>query len=448
MKKTKTKAEFTVGDNARVEELGGGCYAYSADGCSNTGFVIGERGVLVVDGQGTPDLAAKTLEKIREITDKPIKLVVLTHFHSDSALGASSFGASEIIASDLTRRMIDTRGKADLQSSKVRFPALYSSFDGLGPVVLPSMTIASSMSIDLGNKDVRLMHLGRGHTMGDLVVWVPKAGVLYAGDLVQTRSSPYCGDAHLADWPRALDRINAFRPKALMPGRGRSAKGPSEVASAVENTREFVTQLRDSAAASVDGNLGLKDTFLAVRDALAPHFGSKTDFETYLKFNVARAYDEALGLDQPQIWSSERCADLEDALIGIPPLGDLQPDDHPVEVTERVDDDLAATEENAEITLEVEHSAEEIVNEDVASEDINVAEEIEESGEPSETSDLVSDNDFAASLIATPEAEGIEDEDTLNLSEDAVVELDETELSGEHQSPDSEEKKVLEETSA
>ena len=214
--------------------------------------------MLVIDGQGTPSLAEKVLEKIREKTDKPIKQVVLTHYHADSGFGAQAFEGHEIIASDLTRRMMDTRGRDDLQLSIDRYPDIYPASTSTRSMPLPTMTIASSMTIDLGNQEVRLMHLGRGHTMGDLVVWVPGAGVIYAGDLVQAKASPYCGDAHLADWPRALDRIGAFRPTALMPGRGKSVQGASAVAAAIDTTRDYIIALRDAAAACVEAQLELE----------------------------------------------------------------------------------------------------------------------------------------------------------------------------------------------
>ncbi|MET1415063.1 MBL fold metallo-hydrolase [Roseibium sp. HPY-6] len=374
-------SELSPGANERFEELGRGCYAFSADGCSNTGVIVGERGVLIVDAQATPEFAGKVLEKVREKTDKPVKQVVLTHFHADSTLGATAFEAGEIVASDLTRRMMDTRGAEEILVARDRLPALFSGLPSMTGVSLPSMTIASSMSIDLGNMDVRVMHLGRGHTMGDVVVWVPGSAVIFAGDLVQSSAVPYCGDAHLADWPRALDRITAFRPTALMPGRGRSAVGASAVANAIENTRDFVTTLQEAASACVEQRLGLKDTFNAVKDALSPQFGSKDDFDLHLSFNVARAYDEALGLDQPQIWSRERCADLQDALDGVVTTAEPAEDETELPLSDQVLDDV-----EARITAE-----------------------------------LVSDNDFAASLLERQTSEETVEEETLDLSSNDIV---------------------------
>lgn len=383
------------GANEQFESLGRGCYAFSADGCSNTGVVIGERGVLVIDGQATPAMAERVVARIRELTDKPVKSLVLTHFHADNTLGAAAYEAGEVIASDLTRRMMETRGAEDILVSRERDPRLFSDLPANAETSMPSMTIASSMTIDLGGLDVRLMHLGRAHTMGDLVVWVPEAGVIYAGDLVQKSAIPYCGDAHLADWPRALDRIPAFRPTTLVPGRGRIAEGAQAVTTAVETTRDYVTTLRDAAAACVEQSLGLKDTYLAVKDALSSRFAAKDDFEFHLPLNVARAYDEALGLDQPQVWTRERLADLRDALDGAAGV---------------------AVETVSEETIEAPTETVDAVEDTPA----------EAPGEASENeaADLVSDSDFAASLALEPEEGQAEDEVSLDLSEEDIVKED------------------------
>lgn len=413
----KRQGETAPGANEQFVELGRGCYAYSADGCSNTGVVIGDRGVLIVDGQATPELAAKVLDKIRELTDKPVKSVVLTHFHADSALGSFAFEPGEVIASDLSRRMIETRGSEDIHVSRERDPDLFSGLPANAASVMPTMTIASSMSIDLGRMDVRLMHLGRGHTMGDVVVWVPASGVIFAGDLVQKSATPYCGDAHLADWPRALDRITAFRPNALVPGRGRVATGPQAVATAIETTRDYVTTLRDAAAACVEQSLGLKDTFFAVKDALAGQFGSRDDFDFHLPLNVARAYDEALGLDQPQVWTRERMADLQDALGETGPAMEAEvetPFEEPVEAAQ---------------SEPIEEKAGEAASAEPAAED------------------LVSDSDFAASLAVDAAGEGVDSDAPLDLTDEDMVENADQNLAAEDVQEESlpSEGKVLEE---
>ncbi len=297
-------------------EIGRGCYAFTAEGDPNTGVIIGDDAVLVVDAQATPAMAGKVIEKIRSVTDKPIKHLVLTHYHAVRVLGASAYGASEIIASDLTRRLIDERGEADWQSEYARFPRLFRDADTIPGLTRPTMTFASSMSVNLGNREVRIMHLGRGHTMGDAVVWVPDAAVMYSGDLVEYKSACYCGDAHLADWPRALTRISAFRPEALMPGRGDALIGREKVSEALALTEQFLTTLRDTTANCVSNGMGIRETYRAVKEVMDPLFADYAIYEHCLPFNVARAYDEAHGLDIPQVWTAERDSDLWDAIHG------------------------------------------------------------------------------------------------------------------------------------
>ncbi|WP_346912638.1 MBL fold metallo-hydrolase [uncultured Roseibium sp.] len=305
-------------------EIGRDCYAFCVDGGSNTGVVVGENSVLVVDAQPTANGSEAVLAEIAKVTDKPVKHVVLTHYHADSSLGAAAFEPGEIITSDLTKRMIDERGQADRATSLSRLPELFGGAKRLPAQIRPTMSFASSMSISLGRRDVRLMHLGRGHTMGDVVVWVPDAGVLFAGDLVANQVASYCGDAHLTDWPRALNRIVAFRPNALMPGRGKALVGADRIDQAVSATAGFLVLLRDTVFSSVQEGKGLKGTYTAAKAAMDPAFSAYADYERNLPFNVARAYDEAQGLDIPQIWTAERDQDLADALRGV--TGQAQPE--------------------------------------------------------------------------------------------------------------------------
>ncbi|QDG78092.1 MBL fold metallo-hydrolase [Labrenzia sp. PHM005] len=415
MNKADTKSDTAPGDEAKIHELGPGCYAISAEGCPNTGVIVGDRGLLVVDAQPTEALGQKVLNKIREISDKPIKVLLLTHFHGDSTAGAAAFDAGEVIASDLTKRMMETRGLDDRDVLKSRFPEIYPAGQPLPPLAIPSMTIASSMSVDLGGKEVRLMHLGRGHTMGDLVVWVADSGVLFAGDLVQSRTAPYCGDAHLTDWPRALDRLMAFRPNALMPGHGTPVVGNSEVATAIETTRDYVITLRDAATACTESKMGLRDTYQSISDALQPRFGSASGFDAHLPFNVARAYDEAQGLDQPQVWTRERCADLEDALTQSVPVAE-EPELAET-VLEIVEDQPASPDEPASEpeALNVIH-----LEERETVEQTDEAAEAESGGE--EAAELVSDSEFAASLMASLTEQGADDDDALLLENEIETE--------------------------
>ncbi len=297
-------------------EIGAGVYAFTAEGDPNTGVVIGDDGVMVVDAQATPVMAAKVVEKIRSVTDKPIKYVVLSHYHAVRVLGASGYGAEQIIASDKCHAMIHERGQEDWDSEFERFPRLFQAAESIPGLTWPTMTFASQMTLYLGKRRVDLMHLGRAHTAGDIVAHVPDAGVMLTGDIVEYKSACYCGDAHFNDWPATLDALARFAPQAIAPGRGDALIGGATVREAIELTRDFLISTYAPAARVAARGGSLKEAWEAVRKACDPKFSSYAIYEHCLPFNVARAYDEALGIDTPRIWTAARDKEMWAQLQG------------------------------------------------------------------------------------------------------------------------------------
>ncbi len=298
-------------------EIGPGLYAYTAEGDPNSGIIVGDDCCIVIDAQATPAMAGDVIARVRQVTDKPIRHLVLSHYHAVRVFGASAYGAGAIIASDATRALIAERGEADKASEIGRFPRLFRGLDSIPPgLTWPSLTFESGMSVYLGRREVRLLHLGAGHTAGDVVAWVPDAGVMFSGDLVEYHSACYCGDAHLRAWPRTLEAIRSFAPRALVPGRGDALTTPTQVREAIVMTRDFVTTLYGTADLAVARGLGLKDTFAAVREAMDPRFASFAIYEHCLPFNVSRAFDEASGIDHPTVWTAERDRQMWETLQG------------------------------------------------------------------------------------------------------------------------------------
>jgi glyoxylase-like metal-dependent hydrolase (beta-lactamase superfamily II) len=297
-------------------ELGEGLYAFTTEGDPNSGVIVGSDGCIVIDAQATPAMAGKVIDKVRTVTDKPVKYVVLTHYHAVRVLGASAYHAQEVIASDLTRGLIVERGQQDWDSEYGRFPRLFRGADSIPGLTWPTMTFEKQMSLWLGDREVRLMHLGRGHTMGDIVAWVPDAKVMYAGDLVEYGATPYCGDAHFTDWPATLDRLAEFGAHRLVPGRGEALTSPEMVAEGIAGTRGFLAALYGRVQDHVAQGHELKETFDDVKAALTPEYGHWVIFEHCLPFNITRAYDEAKGLDHPRIWTDKRDQEMWAALQG------------------------------------------------------------------------------------------------------------------------------------
>ena len=297
-------------------EIGRDLWAFTAQGDPNTGVVIGDDSVMIVDAQATPRLAGKVIEKIRTVTDKPIKYVVLTHYHAVRVLGASAYGASETIMSARARAMVVERGQEDWDSEFGRFPRLFQGHESIPGLTWPTMTFTDAMTLYMGKRRVDLKFLGRGHTAGDIVAHVPDANVMFTGDLVEYHSACYCGDAHFADWPATLEAIRGHGLDAIAPGRGDALVGETMVNTALDNTSDFVASTYRPIARVAQGGGSLKEAWDACRAACDPKFSSYAIYEHCLPFNVARAYDEALGVDTPRIWTAERDQEMWEKLQG------------------------------------------------------------------------------------------------------------------------------------
>lgn len=290
-------------------EVGDGIWAYTAQGDPNSGVIIGDRSVMIVEAQATPRLANKVIEKVRSVTDKPISHVVLTHYHAVRVLGASAYNADQIIMSDAARAMVIERGQEDWDSEFQRFPRLFEGHESIPSLTYPTTTFSEAMTVYLGNRRINLMHLGRAHTAGDIVVHVPDQNVMFTGDIVEYQSACYCGDGYFGEWGHTLDNIQAFDVDAIAPGRGDALIGKKMVNAAIENTRDFVNSTYAPAARVAARGGSLKEAWDAVRAACDPKFADYAIYEHCLPFNVARAYDEARGVETPKIWTAQR--DLE-----------------------------------------------------------------------------------------------------------------------------------------
>jgi glyoxylase-like metal-dependent hydrolase (beta-lactamase superfamily II) len=297
-------------------EIGPGLWAFTAEGDPNSGVIIGDDSVMVIEAQATPRLARKVIAAIRTVTDKPISHLVLTHYHAVRVLGASAYGAPQVIMSDKARAMVAERGAEDWASEFGRFPRLFQGHEEIPGLTWPTTTFSDAMTVHLGRRKVQIMHLGRAHTAGDAVVWVPDAGVMFTGDIVEYHSACYCGDGHFSDWEGTLALIGAYDPVAIAPGRGDALTGRDMVAKGLSATADFVRSTYAPAARVAARGGSLKEAWDAVRASCDPKFASYAIYEHCLPFNVARAYDEAQGIDTPRIWTAERDTAMWQALQG------------------------------------------------------------------------------------------------------------------------------------
>jgi glyoxylase-like metal-dependent hydrolase (beta-lactamase superfamily II) len=290
-------------------------WAYTAEGDPNTGIVIGDDAVLVADTQATPAMAADVIRRIREVTDKPIRYVVLTHYHAVRVLGASAYQPQQILASQDTYDLIKERGEQDKASEIGRFPRLFRDVESVpAGMTWPTMTFTGKMTLWLGQLEVQLLQLGRGHTKGDTVVWLPHERTLLSGDLVEFDATPYAGDAYFNDWPKTLENLAALKPKALVPGRGPALVGVAKVQEGLASTAGFIADVRTSVQAGVAAGKDLNAVYKETVAKLKPKYGHWVIFDHCMPFDVTRCYDELTQYPDPRIWTAQRDIEMWNAL--------------------------------------------------------------------------------------------------------------------------------------
>jgi glyoxylase-like metal-dependent hydrolase (beta-lactamase superfamily II) len=315
-KKFASQADLEV-KKVSFDKLSDNAYAYTAEGDPNSGIIIGDDAVMVIDTQATPIMAQDVIRRVREVTDKPIKYVVLSHYHAVRVLGASAYGAEHIIASQDTYDLIVERGEQDKASEIGRFPRLFQNVESVPPgMTWPTMTFKGEVTIWLGKLEVKLMQVGRGHTKGDTVAWLPSQRICFSGDLVEFDATPYAGDAYFEDWPATLDALAALKPAKLVPGRGAALQTPEHVAAGLQGTREFVSDLYANVKAGALKGEDLKAVYKRTHAAMKPKYGHWVIFDHCMPFDVTRAYDLATGHKDPRIWTDVRDREMWEALEG------------------------------------------------------------------------------------------------------------------------------------
>lgn len=302
-----------------LEVLSDGVYALTAQGDPNVGAVEAEDHLIAIEARATPAAARDWLAQLREHTGKPVRYLVLTHYHAVRTLGAAAFDADEIIAHDQTGFLIEERGEADWASEYGRMPRLFREPDTIPGLTRPTLTFSDTMRLPLGGDrgELVLSHHGRGHTAGDIAAFLPKQKILFAGDLVEAEAALYTGDAFHYDWADAtLPSLAKLEAEQLIGGRGPVAKGRAAVDAAIDQTRDFLMGMR-AAVEPVHARGGaLKEAFEAAHASLQPRYGNWPIFEHCLPFNVQRLWDELDGIDWPRIWTAERDREVWNQLQG------------------------------------------------------------------------------------------------------------------------------------
>jgi glyoxylase-like metal-dependent hydrolase (beta-lactamase superfamily II) len=185
------------------------------------GLVLGAERALVVDTRGDARQGAELVAAVRAVTPLPLA-VAITHAHFDHSFGTAAFAPAPVYALPRCGAVLATTATAQ----RARWATYYrdrgdhGTADALAATEPPLPDADAPAVLDLGGRRAELLHLGRGHTDHDVVVVVPDAGVVFAGDLVEQGAPPDLGDAVVAEWPATLDALLALQPRTVVPGHG------------------------------------------------------------------------------------------------------------------------------------------------------------------------------------------------------------------------------------
>ena len=193
---------------------------------SNAGFVVTDAGVVVFDTLGTPVLGQKLVDAIRTVTSKPIKRVIVSHYHADHIYGLQVFQdmGAEIWANTLGQEYLHSEAAAKLMEQ--RREALFPWVDEKSRLVAADKWLTGDAKFEMGGLHFELSHVGPAHAPDDMVMYVKEDGVLYAGDLIFIGRVPFVGDADSRSWLVAIDKLLKYKPKFMITGHGAASHEP------------------------------------------------------------------------------------------------------------------------------------------------------------------------------------------------------------------------------
>jgi cyclase len=195
-------------------------YAFiQANGATNAGFIVGDEGVVVIDSLMTPTLAGKLYAAVRNVTPKPIRYLVNTHYHGDHVFGNQYFVPAPIISHANCRTELIEKFDANMQRYRSGRPELIPELEQIR-MTLPDVTFDHHMTIMLGEREIQLVYLGRAHTASDILLYLPQEKLLYVGDLAVHKTLPAFPDGHITKWLTVLDEVAKIDAETIVPGHG------------------------------------------------------------------------------------------------------------------------------------------------------------------------------------------------------------------------------------
>jgi len=259
---------------------------------SNAGFIVTEEGVVVFDALGTPSLGWAMLQQIRAVTDKPVRTVVLSHYHADHIYGLQAFRDHTDATILAQANALDYTAEGSLDDEKAgprleqRRQALSPWVDANTRIVEPETVFQTATELKLGSRTFRIIFAGPAHSMSDSMMLVLPDQILFAGDIVQNGRIPFMASAAVnsQNWLKGLAEVAELKPRFIIPGHGRPSENVEE---AIAFTRDYILYLREVMSAAVESWTPFEDAYAAVdwsRYAALPAFSASNRGNAYRVF--------------------------------------------------------------------------------------------------------------------------------------------------------------------
>ena len=287
-----------------MRELASGVYAVPGDtgkgveGRPNAGFVVTDDGVVVIDALASPRQGEQLLRSIRRVTDRPIRWLVLTHHHPDHHFGAVVLrkAGARVIAHPDKRTLASEGGEDALIADWVRVVGL-DAMRGFEFADTPDRPVTGTDTLRLGGRTIVVSHPGAGHSPGDLIVWLPKERVLFAGDVLVEDGVSMVVDGNSDELLRVLDTVSALSARAVVPGHGAI---PARAGDLIARTRAYLEGLQSQMRAAIEKGVPMRRAMASLppADETRP-----VSLNSRRRRNAVRVYVEEerkyMGLDSP-----------------------------------------------------------------------------------------------------------------------------------------------------
>lgn len=274
---------------AGLIEVAGGVFAYVQEGgglcIANAGLIVGPESCVVIDALFAPSMTRAFRDAIARVSDKPVRLLINTHHHVDHTMGNSLFPEATVLSHANARSEQQRVGRGVLDILRRLIPDLVAELDDV-PLRLPDLTFDEEITFRLGERTIRLLHLGPAHTIGDALVLLPEERLVFTGDVVFDQVTPLGLEGHFGNWIKVCDAVEALAADTLVPGHG-----PVGDKAGLRDMRGYLQSVREQARGAFDAGKTAEDAARAI-DLGAYASWAEAD---RIGMNVGRLYQEFAG---------------------------------------------------------------------------------------------------------------------------------------------------------